>query len=172
MLWVQFTPVFNLLYVSFTPPGRRQHRGNFLRVPTRRRFSGSRGGKKCYTCESFFFFLQLNYFLKPAYPFKRSKEKLKTFSTTPEILLNCCCLRCTIVRRRFLSPYQARWGTEENCAPPLVLGPSPPDFPHCSLKGAKAWESRTSWNNVLTRLHILSSHTEHIKILNRAGETH
>lgn len=49
---------------------------------------------------------------------------------------------------QFLSLYQAMWGTEENRGPPLVLGPSPSDFPHCSLKGAEAWESHTNWNNV------------------------
>lgn len=44
------------------------------------------------------------------------------------------------MRLHFLFSYQARWGTEENRGPPLVLGPSPPDFPHCSLKGAESWE--------------------------------
>lgn len=33
-VWAVLTGVFTLLYVSFTPPGWRQHRGNSLRVPT------------------------------------------------------------------------------------------------------------------------------------------
>lgn len=34
------SPVFKLLCPSFTPPGRRQHRDNSLRVITTSRFSG------------------------------------------------------------------------------------------------------------------------------------
>lgn len=34
------SPVFRLLYASFTPPGRRQHRDNSLHVITASRFSG------------------------------------------------------------------------------------------------------------------------------------
>ena len=54
------------------------------------------------------------------------------------------------MRLQVLFSYQAHWGTEENRGPPLVLAPSPPDSPHCSLKGLEAWESHRSWNNVLT----------------------
>lgn len=40
VVWPPLTPAFSLLYRIFTPPGRRQHRGNSRRVPTAIWFSG------------------------------------------------------------------------------------------------------------------------------------
>lgn len=68
----------------------------------------------------------------------------------------------------FLSFYQAWWGTEENRGPPLVPGPSPPDFPQCSLKRVKPWESPTGWNNELTIGSLQS--TAHLGLPHRASE--
>lgn len=152
------TGVFSLLYVSFTPSGWRQHRGNSLRVPTHFNFLVTTLEKivtpeKCYYIRypTFWLHMQLKYCLYTPYTIHGKKKRIRDFEKLT--LYNSF----AIERHQFLSSYQARWGTEENCGPPLVLGPSPPDFPHYPLKGAKAWESYSSWNNVLTKGSLQST---------------